>query len=437
MNERLAVPGGSRRAPPALLALALALVACSKPAAPAGAFERPPAPVSVTAAIARDVPVYLDEIGRVVARETVAVKAQVAGRIETAPFEDGADIAKGDVLFTIDPRPFQARVAAAEASVLSAQASLTRAKTATQRPEATLARARAVRDLARAEFARVEKLVATRAVSQSDFDAKKSAVDMNEAEVRQAEAELAQAAPDERQAEAQVKVAEAAVASAKIDLDYCTIRSPIAGRAGHRLVDAGNVIAASGDPLVVIERLDPVYVDFTVPENELTRVQSNMAKGSLHVEVRLPDDAADAREGQLTFLDNAVQDASGTVKLRATVPNADRRFWPGRFVNVRLVLETLQAAVLVPAAAPQLSGKGTFVYVVKEDGTAEMRPAVVGQRQDGLVVLREGVKAGERVVVAGQLAVTPGGKVRVEGATETAAAPPTDKAAAPAAEKSK
>jgi multidrug efflux system membrane fusion protein len=396
-------------------------------------FERPPAPVSVVAATSGDVPVYLDEIGRAVAKETVWVQSQVGGRVETAHFEDGADLKKGEVLFTIDARPFDAKLASAEATLLRAQATLSRARTATLRPEAALARARAARDLARADFARVENLVETKAVSRADYDEKKGQLDMTDAEVRQAEADVAQAEPEVKQAEAAVKEAEAGVATAKLDVEYCTVRSPIDGRAGHRLVDAGNLVAATGSPLVMVERLDPIYVDFTVTENDLTAVQTNMARGTLRVEVRLPDDSGTVQAGDLTFVDNTVQESTGTLKLRATLPNADRRLWPGRFVKVRLVLDMLKGAVLVPAAAPQLSAKGTYVYVVKDDGTAEMRPAKVGQRHGDLIVVGEGVKAGERVVVAGQLAVSPGGKVRIDGEPAAQPAP----AAAPAPEKTK
>ena len=162
----------------------------------------------------------------------------------------------------------------------------------------------------------------------------------------------------------------------------------------------------------------PVYADFTVPENDLTAVQRNMARGSLKVEVRLPDESGepgDLRVGALTFLDNAVQDGTGTVKLRATIPNEDHRFWPGRFVKIRLVLDTLQKAVLVPAAAPQTSAQGPFVYVIKNDSTAEQRTITPGQRQGDLIVISQGVHPGERIVVNGQLGVTPGGKVRVDG----------------------
>ena len=349
---------------------ALVFAGCEKKA-PA-AVERPPAPVSVVAAVAQDVPIYLDEIGRSVAREVVSVQPQVSGRITKIHFADGADVKTGDVLLTIDPRPYQAQLDAAEANLAQAKAAL---------------------DLAKIQFARVESVADKRAISRQDYDARKNAVEV---------------------AEAQVKQNQAAVETARLNLEYCTIRSPIDGRAGQRLVDLGNVVTANSGSLLVIQRLDPIYADFTVTENNLTAVQRNMARGTLRVEVRLPDEPDKPRDGKLTFLDNSVQDATGTVKLRATIPNSDRRFWPGRFVKVRLVLSTLQGAVLVPAAASQTSAKGPFVYVVKEDFTAELRAVTLGQRQGDLVVIDQGLKPGERVVMNGQLGVTPGGKVRIE-----------------------
>lgn len=358
------------------------IAGCDKKA-PAS-FERPPAPVAVAAAVARDVPVYLDEIGKFVAREVVSIQPQVSGRITKIHFTDGADVQAGQVLFTVDPRPYEAQLNSAQAN---------------------LAQARAALDLAKINFARVESVTDPRAVSRQDYDAKKNAVSVAEAQVRQNEA---------------------AVQSARLNLDYCTIRSPINGRAGQRLVDLGNVVAPNNNSLLVIQRLDPIYADFTITEKDLSAVQQNMARRTLRVEVRLPDEPDKPRDGQLTFLDNSVQEGTGTVKLRATMANGDRRFWPGRFANVRLVLGTQQKAVLIPAAAPQMSAKGPFVYVVKEDSTAELRPVTVGQRQGDLVVVDKGLKQGERVVTNGQLGVTPGGKVRI--AQPTAAensSPPT------------
>jgi membrane fusion protein, multidrug efflux system len=418
----------SRRRPPRapraalLAALLVSAAACSRTAQPA-AFERPPAPVRVAPAESRDVPVYLDEIGHAAAVETVWIRAQVGGRIDAVNFEDGAELRKGDVLVTLDARPFQAKLDAAEASLSRARAMHERAQSALLRPEAALTRARAVHELAQSELARTEKLVASNAASQSDYDVRKNAVAVTAADVSQAEADLRQAEPDERQAQAEVKQAEAAVTAARLDLEYATIRSPIDGRAGRRLVDAGNVIEANGDPLVMLERLDPAYVEFTVPEVRLGEVQRNMAKGKLRVEVRLPGETGDPLAGELTFVDNAVEQGTGTVKMRATLANGERRLWPGRFVDVRLVLETISRAVVVPAAATQMSGKGPFVYVVKDDETADLRPVQLGQRQGEMVVVESGVKPGERVVVSGQIAVMPGGKVRVAAPAESAGAP--------------
>jgi len=338
---------------------------------PTAAPERPPAPVSAIAATTQDVPLYIDAIGKIVAREVVSVQPQVSGRITQIHSVDGADVKTGQALFTIDPRPYEAQLNAAEAS---------------------LAQARAALDLAKINFTRIESITDPRAVSRQDYDTKKNAVAV---------------------AEAQVKQNQAAVESARLNLEYCTIRSPINGRAGQRLVDLGNVVTANSGSLLVIQRLDPIYADFTVTENDLTAVQRNMARGMLGVEVRLPNEPEMARQGKLTFLDNSVQDGTGTVRLRATISNDDRRFWPGRFANVRLILGKHQSAVLIPAGAPQMSAKGPFVYVIKQDSTAELRPITLGQRQGDLIVVNQGVKAGERVVVNGQLGVTPGGKVRV------------------------
>jgi membrane fusion protein, multidrug efflux system len=347
----------------------VALVGCETQAQQS--FERPPAPVTVVAATSEDVPVYLDEIGKVVAREMVSIQPQVSGRITAIHFDDGADVRRGDPLFTIDPRPYQAALDAADAN---------------------LAQARAALQLARVEYARAADLVQNNAVSRSEYDTRKSAVEV---------------------AEAQIGQREAAVETARLNLDYCSIRSPIDGRTGHRLVDIGNVVEANKGSLLVIQRIDPIYADFTITENDLTDVQKNMDQGTLRVEVQLPDDPGEPRVGGLTFLDNAVQDGTGTVKLRATLPNSDHRFWPGRFVKVRLVLSTLHDAVLVPASAPQTSAQGPFVFVVNQDSVAEMRPVTLGQRQEDQVVVTHGLEPGERVVIAGQIAVMPGGKVMV------------------------
>ncbi len=359
--------------------LSALLTGCAKKDPPA--FERPPSPVVIATASTKDVPFYLDEVGRTVAREVVSAQPQVSGKITEILFTDGANLAKGDPLFTIDPRPFQAALNAAEANLAQSKAAL---------------------DFAKIEFARVQDLVESKAIARQDYDTRKNAVDVGEAQVKQNEA---------------------AVETAELNLEYTSIRSPIDGRAGRRLVDLGNVVTANTTTLLTIERMDPIYADFTVTENDLPEVQRNAANRGLKVEVRLPDEPDKPSIGELTFLDNAVQSSSGTVMLRATVPNSNRRLWPGQFVNVRLVLAMLPKAVLVPATAPQDSAKGPFVYVVKDDSTAELRPVKLGQRQGESIVVQQGLQPGERVIVTGQLAVMPGGKVRVvNGASDTQAA---------------
>jgi multidrug efflux system membrane fusion protein len=397
-----------------LVATALVFSGCSNKAAQQG-FERPPASVSATAAVAQDVPTYLDAIGKTVAREVVSIQPQVSGRITKIHFTDGADVRKGDMLFTIDTRPF-------EASLREAQANVSKDNALKKQAEANLAREIAQAKWGEVQVNRYRVLAEQGVVPREQYEEFRANQDSLNANVGSARAAVNSAAET-------IKVDTAAVESAKVQLSYCSIRSPIDGRAGQRLVDVGNVVnpgggsgnsgSSSGTPgtgngLLVIERLDPIYADFTISQNDLVSVQEQMRAGQLRTEVRLPDAADDAVIGQLTFLNNAVQDTTGTVNLRATIPNVGHRFWPGRFVNIRLVLNTIHQAVLVPASAPQMSAKGSFVYVVKQDSTAEQRPVTLGQKQGDLIVVESGVAAGERVITAGQLGVTPSGKVSVE-----------------------
>jgi membrane fusion protein, multidrug efflux system len=384
----------------ALLAVAIIVMsACGKKEQ--AAFERPPAPVTVAAAVSRDVPVYLDQIGKCVAREVVAIQPQVSGRITKIHFTDGENVKKGDMLFTIDPRPF-------EVSLQQAKSNLDKNVAMKKQAEATLAKDIVQAKYGESQAKRYAQLQKQGVVSkeqheqmQTDADALKATVEADRAAVRNAEEAI--------------KVDEAAIESAELQLSYCYIRSPIDGRAGQRLVDIGNVASPGNtNPMLVIQRMDPIYADFTISQNDLSTVQRQMARGTLRAEVYLPDAPEKPTVGQLTFLDNAVQDATGTVNLRATIPNKDRRFWPGRFVNVRLVLDTLKGAVLVPATAAQMSANGRYVYVVKDDLSAELRPVTIGQRQDDLVVIEKGLAAGERVVVNGHMGVMPGSKVQVE-----------------------
>jgi len=357
-----------------LFALQIAASGCNRANPQAAGSQLPPPPlVSVVKAQAQDVPVYLDEIGKSFAFESVTVTPQVGGRITQRQFQDGADLAKGQLLFVIDPRPYQAQLDSAKGALAQAKAAL---------------------ELAKVEFARSSELFGSKVTSKQDYDTKKSTVDVDQA---------------------QVESAEAALETAQLNLEYCYIHSPIQGRAGARLVDVGNVVQANTTGLLLIQRLDPIYADFTITERDLPNVQKEMTRGTLKTLVRLPSDPEDrARGGQLTFLDNTVQNGTGTVFLRATISNPDHHFWPGQFVNVRLVLATQKGAVLIPNQATQISQKGPFVYVVKPDSTADLRLVTLGQRQGDNVVIAQGVAAGENVIVAGQMTVAPNGKVRVD-----------------------
>jgi multidrug efflux system membrane fusion protein len=319
-------------------------------------------------------------------------------------------VKRGQLLFTIDPRPF-------EANLKQAQANLSKDVAAKKQAEANLAREVAREQWGLTQVKRYSTLVEQGVVPSEQYQQLRAEYD-----TLKANSEAARAAV--RSADETLKVDNAAIDNAKVQLSYCYIHSPIDGRAGQRLVDLGNVVNPGGassaetnngsganGALLIIERLDPIYADFTISQNNLTTVQDQMRAGTLMAEVRLPDNADSTVPGRLTFIDNAVQTETGQVTLRATLPNPDHRFWPGRFVNIRLLLGTVQGAVLVPATAPQMSANGSYVYVVKPDSTAEQRQVSLGQRQGDLIVVEKGVAAGEKVVTNGQLGVTPGGKV--------------------------
>jgi multidrug efflux system membrane fusion protein len=374
----------------ALIGLAVAAGAsgCKKADGAAGGSPgggRPPTLVVAAEVSVRDVPVYLDEIGTAVAREMVSIQPQVSGRIKEIYFADGAELKKDDKLFLIDPRPYEAALAGAEAQFEKDKAL------------AANARASAVRE---------EKLFEQKLISPADYDTARYTADAQDASV---------------------KIDAAAVQTAKLNLEYCSIVSPIDGRAGQRLVDVGNVMRSDTDTsLLTIQRLDPIYVDFTATEGDLPAIRTNMADGSLKVTARLPRSglvgpttvpASEevAREGTLTFLDNAVANGTGTIKLRATIQNADHLFWPGQFVRVRLILKTLRDVAVIPGDALQLSQQGPFVYVIGADNTVQPRPVVVGQRQGDsgeMVAIESGLKEGEKIVVTGQLTLGPGASVR-------------------------
>jgi multidrug efflux system membrane fusion protein len=392
--------------------LAIAAAGCRKPAAP---IERPVPLVTVAQAFTRDVPVYIDEIGMCSALEVVSISPQASGKIVEQFVNDGDDIRKGQKLFMIDPKPYQASLDQAKASLDQAKAALDQAKAALDQAKAALAQNEASLLLAKLELARSETLYPLQATSKEDLETKQNAVAGAKAQVRTAQAQIQAAQAQIQAAQAQIHAGQAAIETAQVNLDYCFIHSPLDGRAGKVLIDPGNAVTANSVvAMIVIQKLDPIYADFTVPERELDRVRQNMAEGTLKTLVCLPAETFDkAREGDLTFLDNAVQQSTGTIALRATLHNTDRRFWSGQFVQVRLVLKTQRGAVLVPNQATQVSQNGAYVYVVAPDSTAAIRPVTLGQRQGDSVVVTDGLKSGESVVTSGQMLIVPGGKVRV------------------------
>ena len=320
------------------------------------AAQPPVRPVLVAKVITKDVPIYLDEIGTCAAYETVQVQAQVSGQIITRDFQDGSDVKKGDLLFTIDPRPFQAALDQAKAQAALDQATLRRQ----------------------------EDLRARKVISPQDYD------------IAVANAQKSQAVTE----------------AAQVNLDFCYIKSPINGRVGLRNVDVGNLVGPSSPSLVTIQGLDPIYTDFTVSETDLPLVRRYLGGPNVKVETRSPDGGKPPRTGDLYFIDTAVQPGAGTVKARAVTPNPDHAFWPLEFVRVRFILDKLQDASLVPSQAVQISQNGPFVFVLNPDNTVDLRQVKPGQRQEGdTTVIEEGLKAGETVVVTGQLALAPGAKV--------------------------
>jgi len=355
----------------AAAAMGLAVESGCNRASAGGGFTMPPPVVTTAPVVTQDVPAYLDEIGKTTATEVVNIVPQVSGKIVGRDFEDGTDLHTGQELFAIDPRPYQAALDQAQALLEQNQAQLVNAK---------------------ANFTRIASELPSKAVSQQDYDNGKSAVDV---------------------ADANVKAAQAAIETASLNLEYCTIKSPIDGRAGQRLVDAGNIVNANSTSLLSIQKLVPIYVDFTVAENDLGQVRENLAKGPLKVLVESPDDPGRNIEGEVTFLDNSVQDGTGTIRLRATVPNKNRQLWPGQFVHVRLVLYTMRDAKLIPANAVQVGQAGAYVFVIHADNTAEQRNVTTGQRQGDEIVALDGLKEGETIVHTGQLMVISGGPVTV------------------------
>lgn len=356
------------------LAFAALLTACSDKgsgAAETKAGNGPAVPVVVAPVVAETVPLRVQAIGNVEPYATVSVKARVDGQIVDAPFRDGQDVVKGQALFQIDARPLRALLKQAEANLLRDKAQLERA---------------------RAQEIRYKDLLAKNFVSPDAY---------------------AQFRTNVETAEATVSADEAAVETAKLQLEYTTIRSPINGRTGKIMIQLGNMVKANDtNPLVVINQVSPIYLNFAVPEQYLGAIRAAMAKHTLKVEASLTDSQGGAAaNGELAFIDNAVDTTTGTVKLRAVFPNQDKLLWPGQFATASLTLGEQQGAIVVPSQAVQTGPKGQFVFVVKPDLTVEQR-AVAVERIDGeQTVIAKGLTPGEKVVTIGQVRLTPGIKV--------------------------
>ena len=347
-----------------LLLLLATVLGCSKQQA-APPTSRP-VPVVVATAQLRDVPVQVRAIGTVEAYSTVSIKSQVNGPVVAVHFAEGQDVQKGDLLFTIDTRPFQVALDLAQAA---------------------LAKDKALLENAQAQEDRYAKLLAEGVIAREQYDQFRTSF---------------------KAYEAAVAADQAAIDSAKLNLSYCTIRSPIDGRTGSLAVHPGNLVKANDVPiLVVIHQVNPIYVSFAVPEQHLAEIKKRMAAGKLRVEAFLPDDPR-PEDGALAFVDNAVDPSTGTIRLKAAFVNAGRRLWPGQFVNALLTLSVERGAVVVPSQAIQEGQRGTYVFVVKPDKTAEARPVTLGRAGDHDTVIEKGVAAGESVVIDGQIRLVSG-----------------------------
>jgi multidrug efflux system membrane fusion protein len=331
----------------------------------------PPVPVTVADVIAESVPVQISAIGNVEAYSTVGIKSQIGGTLMHVHFKEGQDVNKGDILFTIDPRPYES---------------------ALKQAEANLSRDKAQMENSRVEVRRYAELVKKGYVAQELYD---------------------QILTNATALEAIVKADEAAVENARLQLGYCSINAPVSGRTGSLLAHKGNLIKANADSdMVVINQIQPVYVNFSVPEHNLSNIRKHIALGNVEVQA-ITTNNKKPEVGRLTFIDNTVDAATGTIALKATFDNRERVLWPGQFVNVQMTLTTIRDAVVAPSQAVQTGQQGQFVFVVKE-GSAELRPVKVGITHKDMTVIEDGLSLGETVVTDGQLRLMPGAKVEIK-----------------------
>jgi multidrug efflux system membrane fusion protein len=346
----------------------------------------------------KNVPVDIAAIGNVEASTTITIQSQVTGTLIEVLFNEGDFVKKGQHLFTIDPRPFQA-------ALVQAQANLTRDQALQGQAEAQLNR-----DAAQAEYAQVTSernasLVEKGIVSKDVADQARAAADAARATVAADKAAV-------ESARAQLAAQQAAVDTAKVQMTYTVIQSPINGRTGNLTVRQGNLVTANQTQVITIQQMEPTYTTFSVPAVHLPTIKQHMAKEKLSVVAKPQDADPSSESGALTFVDNAVDPTTDTIKLKATFTNTDHRLWPGQFVRVALRLTTIPNAVVVPSVAVQTGQDGQYIFVVKQDNTVEQRPVTPGERVDQDMVIQKGVSVGETVVTEGQLRLEPGSKIQ-------------------------
>lgn len=433
-REKVRFPSAERRIlGPVIVSLAL-LAACSgDPSAPADAkaATTPEAvPVGVATAITKSVPLQVRANGTVQAMTTVTINSQVDGEIAGIHFTEGQEVQKGDLLFTLDQRPFEATLRQAQANLTrdaaqfqQAEAALAQARAAERQAEANLTRDMAQSDNASAEVRRYKSLIDDGAISHEQYDqvrtaalAAQATVEADRAAITNAKAVIGAAQATVENARAVIQADEAVVENARIQLGYTTIRAPMTGRTGSLLVHVGSTVKArdAASPLVVINQIRPIYVSFSVPEQYLAEIRKYREAGSLATQALVPGQEAKPVRGELSFVNNAVDPATGTIQLKATFANAEKRLWPGQFVDVALTLTTVPHAVVVPTQAIQAGQQGSYVFIVQADGTVQSRSILPGRTLDNETIVEKGVASGDQVVTEGQIRLVPGARVQIK-----------------------